>query len=103
MSILAVQGLTKYFGEKVIFTNVQFQLEAGEKVALVGANGTGKTTLLRCLAGWEEFDEGQIFLAKDVRIGFLTQTMEVEDLDLTLSEFMLEEYRDLIDLRNLNS
>ncbi|HHU32133.1 MAG: ABC-F family ATP-binding cassette domain-containing protein [Zhaonellaceae bacterium] len=99
MSILAVQGLTKYFGEKVIFTNVQFQLEAGEKVALVGANGTGKTTLLRCLAGWEEFDEGQIFLAKDVRIGFLTQTMEVEDLDLTLSEFMLEEYRDLIDLR----
>lgn len=99
MSILAVQGLTKYYGEKAIFSNIQFQLAAGDKVALVGANGTGKTTLLRCLAGWEEFDKGQIFLAKDVRIGFLTQTMEVENLDLTLSEFMLEEYRDLIDLR----
>lgn len=99
MAILAVQGVSKYYGERAIFLNIQFQLEAGEKVALVGANGTGKTTLLRCLAGLEDYDGGQIFLSKDVRIGFLTQIMEVETLDLTLSEFMLEEYQDLIDLR----
>jgi len=99
MAIITVQGLNKYYGERAIFVNVQFQLEAGERVALVGANGTGKTTLLRCLAGLEDYDGGQVFLARDVRIGFLTQTMEEETLNLSLSEFMLEEYQDLIDLR----
>lgn len=99
MAILSVQGLNKYFGERAIFCNVQFQLEPGEKVALVGANGAGKTTLLRCLAGLEDYDGGQIFLSKDVRVSFLSQTMELESLELTLSEFMLEEYQDLIQLR----
>lgn len=99
MPVIQIQHLTKYFGATPLFKDVSFQLEPGEKVALVGANGTGKTTLLRCLAGLEDYDQGEIILSKGVRVSYLTQSMEEEALEQSLSEFMLEEYRDLIELR----
>lgn len=60
MSILTVRNLNKAFGEKEIFKNIQFNLEFGEKVGIVGGNGAGKTTLLSILAGNLSADQGQI-------------------------------------------
>lgn len=99
MAVLHIQDLQKSFGERLLFKGLNMQLEVGEKAALVGANGTGKTTLLRCIAGLEENDGGVISIAKGARIGYLAQTIEINNLKQLLWDFMLAEYQDLLEIR----
>ena len=73
MAILSVRGGTKAFGERVLFGDIHFQIEAKDKVGLVGSNGCGKTTLLRVLTGQDSFTEGEVALAHGVRVGCLEQ------------------------------
>lgn len=76
MAILQVQGLAKYWGVDLLFKDIGFLLNEGEKVALVGRNGTGKTTLLKVLMGRMEYDEGSIWLPAGCRVGYLSQDPE---------------------------
>lgn len=86
MAVLSVRNLAKYWGADVLFRNVSFLVNEGEKVALVGRNGTGKTTLLRIIAGLLGYDEGAVSLAKGCRAGYLTQDPEFSlGPDATLS------------------
>lgn len=64
---------TKYYGAQTVFEDIQFEIKNNEKIALVGRNGCGKTTLLRCIALQEELDHGEIHKANDVKIGYLAQ------------------------------
>lgn len=64
---------TKYYGAQTVFENIQFEIRNTEKIALIGRNGCGKTTLLRCIAKEEELDNGEIHKANDIRIGYLSQ------------------------------
>lgn len=64
MSILSAQNLAKYFGAQDVFREISVDLARGDKVALVGPNGTGKTTLLRILLGLEEPTEGSVTMAR---------------------------------------
>ncbi|HNR95587.1 MAG TPA: ABC-F family ATP-binding cassette domain-containing protein [Anaerolineae bacterium] len=73
MSIATGDSLAKQYGPQDVFANVSFQLAHGDHVALVGANGTGKTTLLRILAGLETPSAGRVSIARSVRIGYLSQ------------------------------
>ncbi len=73
MSILSVQALEKRYGERLLFTGVSFRLANGDRVGLVGPNGTGKSTLLRIAAGRDEADGGNVALARGTRIGLLEQ------------------------------
>ncbi len=73
MAVLTVQGLAKYWGADLLFKDISFLLNEGEKIALVGRNGTGKTTLLKILMGRMEYDEGSIRLAGGCRVGYLSQ------------------------------
>ena len=78
---MTLENVTKSFGEKVLFQNVNLQISKGEKIALVAKNGSGKTTLLRVIAG-EEAGEGElckILKRKDIRIGYLSQEPEFFD------------------------
>ncbi len=59
MNFLSVEGLTKSFGERVIFENLTFGIDQGQKVAIVAKNGNGKSTLLRCLIDVEQYDTGR--------------------------------------------
>jgi len=69
--LLTVSNVAKAFGVDQILTGVSLRLDAREKVALVGRNGTGKTTLLKILTGQYEPDSGNVQIAKGAKIGYL--------------------------------
>src|SRR5438270_6620880 len=71
--LLSVQGLTKGFGPRPLFTDLSLDLRAGERVGLVGPNGSGKSTLLKLLAGREEPDAGTRAVRRTARVGYLAQ------------------------------
>lgn len=78
MNILLAENLSKTYGEKQLFDNLTFGLDQGQKLALIAANGTGKSTLMKILAGKEEADQGRVTTRKDLRIGYLPQNPEFD-------------------------
>jgi ATP-binding cassette subfamily F protein 3 len=84
MGILRVEGLHKAFGIETLFTDVAFELDRGDTIGLIGANGTGKTTLMRCLLGLEAIDGGRVAVPVGETIGYVQQ-------DATLSQGTLYE------------
>ena len=74
MNILNIEHISKIFGEKVIFDDVSYGIQEGEKIGVIGINGTGKTTLLKLIAGEEDADEGQIIKQNGIRIAYLPQS-----------------------------
>jgi ABC transport system ATP-binding/permease protein len=73
MHYVSVEGLTKSYGIQPLFSNISFNIEEGDKIALIARNGTGKSTLLRVLAGKEVGDEGKVWINKDVDVVLLEQ------------------------------
>ncbi|CAG7840625.1 ABC transporter [Clostridium novyi B str. ATCC 27606] len=74
MNLLSIENLTKSYGEKVLFKNLSLGINEGEKIGLIGINGTGKSSLLKIIAGDDDdYDEGKIIKNNDVRIEYLSQ------------------------------
>lgn len=73
MNILNIDHISKIYGDKVIFDDVSYGIHQGEKIGIIGINGTGKTTLLRIIAGLEEPDEGNVIMQNGLRITYLPQ------------------------------
>lgn len=73
ISYLQVEGLTKSFGDLVLFEDLSFGISEGDRVGLIAKNGSGKTTLLSILAGDEGYDEGSVIYRNDLRIEYLSQ------------------------------
>lgn len=94
MSIVVAEDLAKYFGAQDIFSGISIQIHHGDKIALVGANGVGKTTLLRIIAGLEAPSSGRLSMAKTLRTGYLSQRADVQ-AGGTLYEQMAEVFADL--------
>ena len=84
MNILSIENITKSFGERRIFDNTSFYLQEGEKVGVIGINGTGKSTLLKMMAGLEEPDMGTVTRANHVVISFLPQHPAFQEKDSVL-------------------
>ncbi len=84
MNILNVENVSKTYGEKVLFDKISLGINKGDKVGVVGVNGTGKSTLLKIIAGLEEPDEGQIVKGGGVRIAYLAQNPEFFENDTVL-------------------
>lgn len=76
MNILNMEHISKTYGDKVIFDDISVGIHQGDKIGLIGINGTGKTTFLRILAGMEEPDEGQVIMQNGLRISLLSQHPE---------------------------
>lgn len=77
-SFLQIENLTKSFGDRLLFGDVTFGINEGDKIGLIAKNGTGKTTLLRCIAGLEPYDSGDIVARTGLKIGFLEQTPQLQ-------------------------
>ena len=85
-SYLQIENISKSYGPKVLFEHIGFNINEGDKIALIAPNGTGKTTLLRILAGQDKSDSGgRILFLKDIRIAFLQQEYDY-DPALTIEE-----------------
>jgi len=94
MSIVVAENLAKYYGAQDVFSSISFQIGHGDKVALVGVNGVGKTTLLRIVAGLETATSGRLSMAKGMRIGYLSQRADLQS-GYTLYEEMVQVFADL--------
>lgn len=91
MNYLTVNGVTKSVGEKVLFRNITFGLEKGQKSALVARNGTGKSTLLDIIAGRNVPDEGEVVVRKDIVVSYLPQTDSFDAEDTVLNAIFDED------------
>ena len=99
MVSLSVNNLKKTYGVDVIFDNVSFTINEREKVGIVGKNGAGKTTLFNIIADIEKTDSGDIFIAKDSNVGYMSQNVNISS-EKTVIEEVLTVFEDLINLEN---
>lgn len=90
--VLTVKNLAKAFPQQELFSNVDFSVKRGERVAIIGANGTGKTTILKILNGLVEPDAGEIELGSKVQIGYYDQEHHVLHMEKTIFEEISDEY-----------
>lgn len=76
MNILNIEHVSKVFGEKVVLDDVSYRVHQGDKIGIIGINGTGKSTILKIIGGLEEPDEGQVITQNGLRITYLPQMPE---------------------------
>lgn len=88
MNYLSVENIAKSFGERVLFKNISFGINQGQKIGLVAKNGTGKTSLLAIITGNDIPDQGNVVVRKDCRIGFLSQQPNLNE-NATIEEIIL--------------
>lgn len=93
--VLSVSHLSKSFDDNTLFTDISFDIKRGERVALIGNNGTGKTTILKIINDILPADSGEIKLGSKVTIGYYDQEHHVLDPDKTLFEELQDAYPDL--------
>ncbi|MCI8826566.1 MAG: ABC-F family ATP-binding cassette domain-containing protein [Lachnospiraceae bacterium] len=101
--VLTVEGLSKAFGSRMLFENLDFQIKRGEKVAIIGNNGTGKTTILKIINCLIPPDSGEIFLGSKVNIGYYDQEHHVLDMEKTIFDEISDAYPNLTntEIRNV--
>ncbi len=87
--VVICEHISKQYGDKIIYDNADFHMRFKEKIGIIGANGTGKSTLLRMILGQEQPDDGVLRVGSNVKIGYLEQVVQMEDESLTI----LEEFR----------
>ena len=88
MNYITAEQLTKSYGIKVLFQDISFNINEGDKIAIVAKNGTGKTTLLKILSGKETPDSGDVFINKDIQVVLFDQAIDFNS-GLTVEEFMM--------------
>lgn len=90
--VLSINGLSKAYNSLVLFNGIDFEIKRGEKVAIIGNNGTGKTTILKIINGQVEADSGEVKFGSNVAIGYYDQEHQVLNPDKTLFDELQDEY-----------
>jgi ATP-binding cassette subfamily F protein uup len=86
MNLLSIENVTKSYGERVLFGNITFGIDEGDKIGLIGVNGTGKSTFLKVIAGVETADEGKITTGGGVSVEYLPQNPEFDGKATVLAQ-----------------
>lgn len=109
MNVLTAENLIKSYGEKVLFADISFGIAEGEKIGIIGVNGTGKSTLLKILAGIEWPDSGKVTMGNSLRLEYLPQNPDFEDQATVLQQVfkgnspvmkLLREYESVLEKLN---
>ena len=96
-SVLQIDGLTKSFGDLVLFHDISFGIAEGERIGLIAKNGSGKTTLLNIITGKESYDNGSVVFRRDIRIAYLEQDPLYPE-NLTVLEACFQSGNEVTDL-----
>jgi len=99
MIVLSTKNLQKSYGIDTILKNISFHVNQGEKVGLIGANGTGKSTLFKILTNKLEHDSGELFIEKGLVLGYLSQNLSL-DTSNTIYEELLSVFGELLNMEN---
>ena len=86
-SLLTATEISLFIGQKTLLNKISFEIKTGEIIGIVGRNGSGKSSLLKLIAGLNDLDEGKMQFKNDVKIGYLGQEFEMDD-NLTVAEFL---------------
>ncbi|MEG0641542.1 MAG: ABC-F family ATP-binding cassette domain-containing protein [Clostridium sp.] len=109
MNLITLENISKSYSEKKLLENISLGINQGDKIGIIGINGTGKSTLIKIIAGVEEFDQGKITKGNKVRIEYLLQNPDFEPEDSVLEQVfrgnssemkLLREYEGLLDMLN---
>ena len=90
-SLLQIENLTKSFGDRLLFGDITFGVNEGDKIGIIAKNGTGKTTLLNIISGKEPYDDGKITFHNDIKVGFLEQIPDLAP-DMTVMDVCMTAY-----------
>ena len=96
--LYSISKASKYFGADPVFEDVTFEIKGTEKIALVGRNGCGKTTFLRCMCGEDSFDKGTVSMQGGITIGYLAQKVLEHD-EWTVEQELMTIYQPLFDIQ----
>lgn len=99
MLLIQANNISKAYGVKNIFADITFQINAGDRLGVVGANGAGKTTFFRCIMGIETPDKGEIKITEGMRIGYLQQNEEWTDSG-TVWDMFMDAFNDILALKD---
>lgn len=95
---ISLNKINKNYGFNQVLKDFSFEIKTGEKIALIGSNGSGKTTILRIIMGLEDTDNGQINIRRGINIGYLTQIPSKEESNIKAMEVYLRGVKDLLKL-----
>ncbi len=102
MNYLSVENISKSFGDKVIFQELLFGIDQGQKVAIVAKNGAGKTTLLRCLMGMDDIDSGRIVFRNDIRVAYMEQSEDLAEDHTIIEEIFSHDFPEIRAVKEYN-
>lgn len=97
--MIQIKNLVKTYPNQVVFDQLDLRIKKQDKMAIVGANGVGKTTLFRIIDGSEPYDSGDIRYRKNLRLGFMEQ-IHRDNREVLLEDYLKKAYEDLVDMRN---
>ena len=112
MNLLSIENLAKSYGERILFEKVTFGVDEGDKIGLIGVNGTGKSTFLKVVAGIEPADAGKVTRGSGLQVGYLPQNPEFDAGATVLAQVfkgsspimqLIREYEQVLEEVNLNA
>ena len=101
--VLTVEGLSKSFGQKRVFENIGFEIKKGDRIALIGENGTGKSTILKIINKVLNADSGRFVLGANVHVGYYDQEQQLLDDELTVFDEISDSYPDMTQTKIRNT
>ena len=111
MNLISLENISKNYSEKTLLNNISLGINEGEKIGLIGVNGTGKSTLLKIIAGVEESESGNIIKANKVRIEYLPQNPYYDEEATVLEQVfkgtssemqLIGQYQDILEKINIS-
>lgn len=95
MNLVRIRDLYKSYGDKVLFNHISLNINEGDKIGLLGINGTGKSTLLRIIVGQDNYEEGEVHVLSSMRVEYLSQNPSFNDDSTVLDQIFKSETREI--------